>query len=425
MPAELTDDAPVLRAPDADAEMPPRRRLSAELLEFVSRAVGPDFAAQVARCIGEDEVRTETAFKLLFSAAVRRIARAAESREATERLFARLHGQKVAVDLSESLAVILGDGGRRAGAPHAAADQAAHALFGQKAGSLVLSVGSATGMAFDSVWRLACLVTPFAYAAVADYCSRRDLDAAGLRSLLATERNGARRSHRRRLDRALRKSGGRAIEAAFEGGVHALSRARAALGGLRSRIPELATARFVLPALAVAALSATAIIAVDTDHPQIPTANAAGLRAVASVTLPDGQRLELPRAGAVDRMVAFLSEDGVRGERVFMLDGMRFDDRSATLRSASRPQLEQVAAVLAAFPAARVDIAAPVDRGDDPNLERAFAEQRALAVRAALGALGVRQSRMSHGAAPVEGGLAGTGALQFSDGRIALRVTSD
>ena len=145
MSIEWTAETAPRDAASTEGVIVPRRHLSRELSDFVGRAVGPDFVPRLARFIGEDEARTEAAFSLLFSAAVRRIARATQSREGTERLFARLRGQEVAVDVSEALTWLLGDRGQRE--LPASADSKAHALFGSKAGSLVLSVGTATGMA--------------------------------------------------------------------------------------------------------------------------------------------------------------------------------------------------------------------------------------------------------------------------------------
>lgn len=422
MSMTMTDESALPDSASIDTAIASRRRLSAQLAEFVRRAAGPDFITPMAGFIGEDEARTEAAFALLFSAAVRRIARAAESRQATERLYARLHGQQVAVDLSVALGRLLGD--REAGnrdMPEAA-DGAAHALYGSKAGSLVVSVGAATGVTFDSVWKLACFVTPFAYAALADYCNRNELDPAGLRRLLASERNGSRRSHRRRLGRSLRESGSRAVDAVFDSGVLAMRRTRRALGEVRARIPEIRPARFALPGLLVLTATVSGVMALNVEPPPIPTTQATRAPTLAPVTLPDGQVLQVPRDGAVSRMAAFLADAGAKGEKVFMLDGIRFDEQSATLRSASRAQLEQVAAVLAAFPGARLVIEVPAEQRGDSDKERELAEQRALAVRAVLGSFGVRPSRMAHAAGTGVENIAETGALRFSDGLIALRV---
>jgi outer membrane protein OmpA-like peptidoglycan-associated protein len=200
-----------------------------------------------------------------------------------------------------------------------------------------------------------------------------------------------------------------------------MTRTRAALDGARTRISAARGARLVLPVLLVAAVAAAAFLSRDADHPEMPTAATA--RTLAAVTLPDGQSLQAARGGVIDRMVAFLSEEGIKDEKVFLLDGIQFDDRSATLRSASLAKLEQVAAVLAAFPGARVDIEAPAGSLGDPERERDLAEHRALAVRAALGSFGIRPSRMTHAAATRAAG-SETGVSQFSDGVIALRVTT-
>jgi outer membrane protein OmpA-like peptidoglycan-associated protein len=94
---------------------------------------------------------------------------------------------------------------------------------------------------------------------------------------------------------------------------------------------------------------------------------------------------------------------------MFVLDGVQFEPASATLRSVSNAQLAQLARVLADFPEARLTIEAYADGAPD-------AASRALAVRAAIAALGVQPSRMRH---------AGVNGASRAGSRVEARVTRE
>jgi outer membrane protein OmpA-like peptidoglycan-associated protein len=102
----------------------------------------------------------------------------------------------------------------------------------------------------------------------------------------------------------------------------------------------------------------------------------------------------MPDAGqsaGLNGLAPFLSGGEPDLEYVFVLDGVQFDPASATLRSTSNAQLAQLARVLTDFPEARLTIEAhEVAAGAEE------ARARALAVRAAIAALGVQPSRMRH-----------------------------
>jgi hypothetical protein len=362
----------------------PRARLAGELRDFVNRAAGPDFVRRIAAVLGEDEHRTESAFSMLFSAAVRRLAGASATREATEALHARLFHQQVGVDLSDALVRLFAETDATQSHDAGPGDAAAHALFGRRAGSLVLSVGTATGMSFESVWKLACFVTPFAYAALADFASRHELDAARLRTLLASEYSPSQHSSRRSVGRSMETAGSQAVEAAFEGGARAVERTRAALADAQTRLPRMNRRGLVLSGL-IAAVLAGAVVWTFESTTRRHDPEAASAQALVAVVLPDGQTLHVASGGLIDELVGFLSDPEATHHKPFVLDAMQFDAQTATLRSASQPQLEQLAAVLAAFSDVKIDIEARSEPLGDPEREKSLAERRALAVRVRRG----------------------------------------
>jgi outer membrane protein OmpA-like peptidoglycan-associated protein len=114
-------------------------------------------------------------------------------------------------------------------------------------------------------------------------------------------------------------------------------------------------------------------------------------------------------SAGLDGLVAFLSSSESEVEYMFVLDGVQFEPASATLRSVSNAQLAQLARVLADFPEARLTIEAYADGAPD-------AASRALAVRAAIAALGVQPSRMRH---------AGVNGASRAGSRVEARVTRE
>ena len=404
----------------------PRARLAGELRDFVNRAAGPDFVRRIAAVLGQDEQRTESAFSMLFGAAVRRLASASATREATEALHARLFDQQVSVDLSDALVQLFAPANASPPDSPDPGDTAAHALFGHRAGSLVLSVGTATGMSFESVWKLACFVTPFAYAALADFASRHELDAARLRTLLASECSRSRHSSRRSAGRSMETAGSQAVEAAFEGGARAVERTRAVLADAQTRLPRMNRRGLLLTGLIAAVLAGAVVWAFESTSRR-HDAEAASAQALAAVVLPDGQALPVAPGGLIDELVRFLLDPEAKHHKPFVLDAMQFDAQTATLRSASQPQLEQLAVVLAAFPDVKIDIEARSEPLGDAEREKSLAERRALAVRAALGSFGVRPSRMTHASynsSDVVASPDGSSGAPVPDGYIELHVTN-
>lgn len=143
-------------------------------------------------------------------------------------------------------------------------------------------------------------------------------------------------------------------------------------------------------------------------------ARAGGNDASRPVGFAGGPRSGATRSAGANGLRAFLSGDTSGVEYVFALDGVQFEPASATLKSGSIAQLAQLAGVLTDFPETRLVIEARADGTADAAQDQTLAERRALAVRAALAAFGVRPSRMSH---------AGISGANQPGPRVEARVT--
>lgn len=369
----------------------------------VNDALGTEFPRHAARFVAADEWRTRSAIDLLVSAILRRLARRSATPDGAARVFAELGSPRIDSDLLATVDRLLAGEPGGQGERLSAGEQAAQALFGRWTGALVLQVESATGLSVEAVWQLLGLTTPLVYAALRDHTRERGLDAEALQNRLADE-DAADRSIYRRPSHG-------AVAAATEG---ALRVARAALARAGEEVARLDRRTLVLGGLvAVIAVAAASFWGGGAD-PTNAGASTGGSGASRPVGFADGPESGATRSAGANGLRAFLSGDTSGVEHVLALDGVQFEPASATLKFGSIAPLAQLAGVLTDFPEARLVIEVRADGMADAAQDQTLAERRALAVRAALAAFGVRPSRMSH---------AGIGGADPPGSRIEARVT--
>ena len=117
-----------------------------------------------------------------------------------------------------------------------------------------------------------------------------------------------------------------------------------------------------------------------------------GLRVI---ELPGGTRLEAPRRGFIDSLVGALASHEGADIGPFVFDRTDYTPESAKLPAPSGAQLEQLAAVLSAFPSARISIEGHTDNVGDAGADTKLSAQRAAAVKAELVATGVAAERIT------------------------------
>ena len=113
------------------------------------------------------------------------------------------------------------------------------------------------------------------------------------------------------------------------------------------------------------------------------------------IELPGGTTLEAPRRGFIDSLVGALASHEGADIGPFIFDRTDYTPESARLPAPSGAQLEQLAAVLSAFPNATVSIEGHTDNVGDAGADRKLSAQRAAAVKAELVAMGVAAKRLT------------------------------
>ena len=125
------------------------------------------------------------------------------------------------------------------------------------------------------------------------------------------------------------------------------------------------------------------------------TPGAVGTAGYIDRVLPDGTNLRFPAESTEARFLAFLEGDtAVDRETWYEFDRITFETDSATLRPQSREQLANMAAILKAFPSARVKIGGYTDNSGDAGENLKLSQSRAETVMHQLRDMGVAANRL-------------------------------
>jgi len=155
--------------------------------------------------------------------------------------------------------------------------------------------------------------------------------------------------------------------------------------------------RWLWPLLGLLAL---ALIAFWIFHrapaPSVPTIDTSGLGAFFSTKLPDGTELNIPQNGIENKLITFLNDSSrpVDTTTWFNFDRLLFDTNSATLQPQSQEQLNNIVAIMKAYPNMNAKIGGYTDNTGDPAANQTLSENRAKNVMDAIVAGGIDPSRL-------------------------------
>jgi OOP family OmpA-OmpF porin len=154
---------------------------------------------------------------------------------------------------------------------------------------------------------------------------------------------------------------------------------------------------------------------------------ASKLGAFGKKLLPGGVELNIPERGIESNLIAFITDNSrrVNDTTWFNFDRLNFATGSASILPESEEQLNNIAAVLKAYPDVNVKVGGYTDNTGDAAANRTLSQQRADAVRQALIGKGIDAKRTvaeGYGSDhPVGDNSTEEGRAQ--NRRIALRVT--
>jgi outer membrane protein OmpA-like peptidoglycan-associated protein len=115
------------------------------------------------------------------------------------------------------------------------------------------------------------------------------------------------------------------------------------------------------------------------------------------VKLPDGTELNIPSRGVEARLIKYLQDTSAPVGEItgFDFDRLLFDTNQATLQPTSYEQLNNVAAILKAYPTAKIRLGGYTDNTGDADANRRLSAARADNVMAELTRRGIDSGRLS------------------------------
>jgi outer membrane protein OmpA-like peptidoglycan-associated protein/uncharacterized protein YidB (DUF937 family) len=144
-----------------------------------------------------------------------------------------------------------------------------------------------------------------------------------------------------------------------------------------------------------AAVNANANVANTNANANPGNANTAS-RSMTEVTLPNGTKLQAFAGGIEDQLVKFIQSDAYKNgtndqlkDKWFNFDDLNFVFGKTELTPESKRQLDNIAAILKAFPDAKIKIGGYTDKKGDDAANLKLSDSRAKAVQAALQKAGV------------------------------------
>jgi outer membrane protein OmpA-like peptidoglycan-associated protein len=284
-------------------------------------------------------------------------------------------------------------------------------LFGDKVGGIASLIANFAGIKQGSVSSLMSMAAPAALGFLGKHASDNNLSAGGLGSLLASQKDSIMKALPAGLGNLSSMLGLGSVASAVSSATSHVKEAAStathqatekASGGVKWLMPLLllvlaggllwyfskscGNATHETPA-ADTTVKTEEITPAPTPDPVVPVSF--------KVKLPGGKELDANKGGIEDQLVAFLGTDwkalGADSLKKiwFNFDNLNFDLGKATLLPESEKQLDNIAEILKAFPAAKVKIGGYTDAAGDAASNLKLSADRAKAAKAGLEKHGV------------------------------------
>ena len=292
-------------------------------------------------------------------------------------------------------------------------------LFGDKLGNVIKTIANFAGIKETSAASVMNMAAPAALAAVGREASSTNMSTSGLVTLLADQKDSILNS----VPSGLNLAGALGLGSLGEIGTKISN----ALSGMISGVKTSATyasekigqatrkTNWLWPLLLIALLAialwlilgrrsstpnTTAVTTMDTTTINVPPVTTPAISESYRVRLPDGSELDALKGGIEERLVAFLGTNwsGLSNDSLknvwFDFDDLNFETGSATITTGSMRQVNNIVAIMKAFPNVKFKVGGYTDKVGNDGDNKKLSQDRADAVAAALTNAGADKSRV-------------------------------
>jgi len=362
--------------------------MTLNLLEAVKDIFTPDKIRAAASSLGESERGISTAISAAAPLALQGIISKATSGD--DGASSILQAAKIAGSsgILDNLGNIFGSGGLSSITSSGA--DVVKRLLGDKTESIISSISSFAGIKGSSASSLIGTVSSVILGLLGKHAAGDNLTPAGLSNLLSSQKAS--------------------VTAALPAGLNLGSFAHTSAHTSAYTVEKTETnRRWLMPLLLAIAViilvwilsrscnkDATTVAPVDTVTVNTPVT--AGPESI-KVKLPDGTELDAYKGGIEDMLVAYLNSedpaDSISSSRWFDFDNLNFKTGSADLTAESMKQVQNISAILKAYPKVNLKIGGYTDKTGNEDNNKKLSQLRAQAVVDALKNTGAAESQLA------------------------------
>jgi OOP family OmpA-OmpF porin len=362
--------------------------MAGSIVDSLMGMLGPQVIGPIASRLGESTDTVQRGLQSGSAAMLAGIAAKADQPGFLSQIFSLITNPANSPDALSSFASNPGSAAPGSGAPLGdLAGRFTSSIFGSGQSAIADAVGRFSGLAGGKASSLMAMAAPLVLGVLGQHVREHGLSAGDLGSALKAEAPN--------LQRFL-PSG---IGSLLSGGIPSLvtvAPAAAAAG---------AANRWLWPVVVIAALILAALWFFNRSKAPAPeavtpapvTAPAATLPAgFFKLKLPDGTELNVPQSGIENQLATFIADSSKPVDKTtwFNFDRLTFDTGKATLQSSSQEQLDNVAAILRAYPNVHVKVGGYTDNSGKASANLKLSDDRAKNVMEALVAGGIDKARL-------------------------------
>lgn len=364
--------------------------MAGSIVESLMSMLGPQVVGPIASRLGESTDTVQRGLQSGSAAMLAGIASKADQPGFLSQIFSIVTNPANSSGALSSIASNLGSAAPATGSSPLGdlASRFSSSIFGSGQSAMTDAIGRFSGLTSGKAGSLMAMAAPLVLGALGQHVRENGLSAADLGNSLKAEAPN--------LQRFL-PSGFRSLL----GGVPNLATAAAAA----PTVVAGAANRWLWPVIVIAALILGALWFFNRSKAPAPEAVTPAPAAAPAATLPagfftlklpDGTELNVPQSGIENQLATFIADSSKQVDKTtwFNFDRLTFDTGKATLQSSSQEQLNNVAAILKAYPNVHVKVGGYTDNSGKAASNLKLSDDRAKNVMDALVAAGIDKSRL-------------------------------
>jgi len=378
------------------------------LLDSVKGLISPDLISKAASTLGETEAGVSKAVSGVVPSILGSIISKGTSDIGGAGSVLSLAKNVADSGVLGNLAGLLGSGASTA----AGGINMLKTFLGDKLGSVVSSISNFAGIKESSASSLMSMVAPAALGVLGKHVTENDMTPSSLSNMLSSQKSsilgaipgglsslastiglGSIGSAASSAAAGIRREAGSAIRS-VEAAATTVERKRNWWGPLLFAL--LAIFLLIVLFRRCGSESTSSTTPMDTAVAAPVTAPSAPVSI--KVKLPDGSELDAYKGGIEDMLVTYLnstnSADSINHNRWFDFDNLNFKTNSAEITDESMRQVQNIAAILKAFPKVKIKIGGYTDKTGTEDANMKLSQSRADALVAALKSAGASEGQL-------------------------------